>query len=322
MPPSPALSLTDRFAGWHSWDSTLEDGTRLSLSTDPAGSVLRSFYEGYDRAFVLEAEKEELDGFQTCLALNGGPDYAALAARFGPYRELVLTLRTPSGALIAGANLAAFAPGPLPDPCVTVNLNYIYVLPAFRRQGWFRRLVDLIADTVPTLFQAPKGAPRPPVLIFLEQNDPLDLSPEDYARDTAHSGLDQFDRLRIWQGLGARLLRFSYAQPPLSDTHTEAQALLYGLLRPQDATLNACVLHRHLMAFFGVSVLKGGDPIRDPVAGPQLAWLERLCQQNEAIDILDPGPLLDALADGQDIPPARSFLDLLPRHEAAQQDPT
>jgi hypothetical protein len=50
--------------------------------------------------------------------------------------------------------------------------------------------------------------------------------------------------------------------------------------------LDACLLHAHLLRFFGISVLKGGDPLADGVAGPQLATLAQHCNRGDAIPLL------------------------------------
>ena len=42
----------------------------LRTSEDPSSPVLKAFYAGYDRAFVLPDEREDLDGFIDCLQLN------------------------------------------------------------------------------------------------------------------------------------------------------------------------------------------------------------------------------------------------------------
>src|SRR5271165_6314925 len=54
-------------------------GLVIEASTSAEGGVLREFYSDYDKAFVLENEKEEFDGFAECLALNYGPEYLRLS---------------------------------------------------------------------------------------------------------------------------------------------------------------------------------------------------------------------------------------------------
>jgi hypothetical protein len=53
-------------------------GLRFDVTDLPTGLVLETFYEGFDAAFVLPEEKEPIDGFRQCLALNHNPDYVSL----------------------------------------------------------------------------------------------------------------------------------------------------------------------------------------------------------------------------------------------------
>src|SRR5690606_27443582 len=137
----------------------------------------------------------------------------------------------------------------------SANRNYIFVPAAQRGRGLFSRLAAAIPSQVPALFGDAAGAA--PVLVFIELNDPLRMDAATYERDSTHSGLDQFDRLRIWSGRGARLVDFAYVQPPLSTAQRADDGLAYAVLGAGGATLDACLLARHLRAFFGISVLKG-----------------------------------------------------------------
>jgi hypothetical protein len=270
------------------------------------------FYEAYDQAFVIDSEKEDMGGFQACLALNSTPEYDRLSKTLGPYREIVLILSdSETEAVIGGASFGAFSAMDQNVPCVTANLSYIFVSKAYRRRGEFRRFLAVIEDLLPKLFVSDDSTRPMRSMIFLEQNDPLEMSAEDYALDTAHAGIDQFDRLLIWRNQGARLLRLAYSQPALAADQQPTSGLLYGVLSPELAVLDACLVAAHLRAFFTVSVLKGRDPSDDPVAGPQIALLEDLCSQGRAIDLLDPGPILTAIAAGAEIPVSETFLDLM-----------
>ncbi len=42
----------------------LPDGVRALATEDPGSPVLTRFFAGYDRAFVLPDEREELEGFE------------------------------------------------------------------------------------------------------------------------------------------------------------------------------------------------------------------------------------------------------------------
>ena len=113
--------------------------------------------------------------------------------------------------------------------------------------------------------------------MFIEMNDPVNMSPEDYALDSAHAGLDQVDRLKIWERRGARILAMAYRQPPLSAQQTADSDLLLGVLGAPGSSLSACLMAQHMRRFFGVTVLKGADPESAPVAAEQLARLDKAC---------------------------------------------
>src|SRR5215471_14723391 len=103
--------MSSRTAG----TDVVADGTRLRLvsasglvidaTTSADDGLLREFYSDYDRAFVLENEKEGYDGFAECLKLNHGDAYAGLVKRYGPFREFVLVVReAKTDARLGGAN--------------------------------------------------------------------------------------------------------------------------------------------------------------------------------------------------------------------------
>lgn len=283
-------------------------------TTDRAeGEVFDLFFQGYDLAFVLPDEKEDRDGLAECLALNHGSIHAALAQRYGPFRELCLVAEDDSGEQVGGANfIAMLAPA---DPCiVTANLNYIYVAPAARGRGNLRRLVRAVFETAASLFDKEVGILR--TLVFIEQNDPFRMSPEAYEQDTRFSGLDQLDRLRIWARLGARIVDFPYVQPALSAGQDADDGLIYSVLGSAEAGLPPSLLRGHLERFFGISVLKGRVPASDEAAAAQLAQLRTMVEGQEAIALLDPGPLLDRLGGrppraGPGSDGARSFREVL-----------
>ena len=269
------------------------NGLRLLTTTTGEGEVFARFYAGYDRAFVLENEKEGKQGFVRCFELNDGASYQKLSALYGPYCE-VSVVAEDAGTEIGGANFIAM---PTDDGAiVTANLSYIYVLPEHRGRGYLSKLFAATCELIGGLFPA---AARPRVVVFIEQNDPFRMSAEDYQRDTEFTGLDQFARLRIWAKLGAKVVDFDYAQPPLSSEQEVDDTLLYSVLGLEGALLNACVLEGHLRRFFGVSVLKGAAMEQNAAAHAQLSNLRAACAQNKDIELLDPLPLLTKI-DGRD----------------------
>jgi GNAT superfamily N-acetyltransferase len=263
-------------AGTFSFEST----------TDPDSPVTDLFFEHFDRAFILPHEKETLEGFRDCLALNRGEASGRLRGRYGPFREAVLIARTPDGEIAGGANYIAFGLGGK-SPLLAINLNYIFVAQAWRGRGYFRQLLGAVRLDAALL----KEAAKMPAAIFIEQNDPFVMTGEDYAADTAHGGLDQFQRIAIWAKLGARIVDFPYIQPPLSAAQEPDTGLCYAVIgMPADA-LDACLLREHLLRFFAISVLKGRDPESDPAARSQLAMLAEACAAGRTIPLLNPGRL-------------------------------
>lgn len=290
-------------------------GLVIEASTGAGDGVLDAFYEAYDRAFVLANEKEGLDGFRQCLALNSGEAYAELAARFGAFREFVLVAREP-GTLdpIGGANFVACLLRPAGDqaPTLSVNLNYVFINQNARRRGYFRRLIGDLPSLVLRLFaetNAPDLAPVPlteglsprlPVVIFFEQNDPYRLSRADYDLDTSHSGIDQFTRIRIWADLGARIVDFPYVQPPLTPAQAADHSLVCGVIGVDKEAISACLLHDHLERFFAISVLKGRDPRTEPVAAAQLAALSQMCADHQLLPLLPSDSICEATGPAWD----------------------
>lgn len=247
---------------------TRPDGVRVSATGDPASCLLARFMTGYDRAFVLPDEREELEGFVQCLGLN-----ASHRERFGRrHHELIATLEDAGGRLLAGTNFLAISVA-RPDQAVpaTIALNYIYVEEAMRGRGLLRRMLDEVRTLALLSLDLDPAGPAP--ALFIEQNDPLRLTPEEYAADTRHSGLDQVDRLAIWARLGARVVDFDYVQPALSAGQNSDDGLIYAALDYPGDAVPANLFHDHLESFFRISVLKGEAEPVDKAASRQLAAL-------------------------------------------------
>jgi hypothetical protein len=270
----------------------------LDLIDRPDDPALGAFYAAYRHAFILPNETEELSGFQACLALNHGDEHARLRAEYGPFLEACLVARDGTdGAMVGGANLIALQHRIDRRTVLTANLNYIFVPADARGKGWFSRLVDAVTAAVPGLLGvAPGDAAR--TLVFIEQNDPLRMDPDAYASESAHSGVDQFDRLRIWAARGARVVDFPYVQPALSGDQQPDDGLVYSVLGAEEATLDSCLLASHLRGFFGISVLKGAPLAGDPTSMRQLDALAEACRQRATVPLLDPREALRNLDAG------------------------
>jgi GNAT superfamily N-acetyltransferase len=265
---------------------TLADGLRLNASEDPTSPVLARFYAGYDRAFVLPDEREDLEGFKDCLALN-----LTLPSLFGRrHSEQVLTVETAEGELLGGANFLATAMTATGGPPVSIALNYVFVEAAARGQGLARVLIEAVQRMGNLALTGTSAGVAPAV--FIEQNDPLALSDAEYAADTRHAGIDQIDRLTVWAKLGARLVDYAYVQPALSAGQAPDDGLIYAALRYPDAAIPAGWFHDHLQSFFGVSVRKGAPIADDPVCTAQLA---ALAGRSEPVALVEVGPAIAAL---------------------------
>lgn len=270
-------------------EEVLANGLCLRTSEDPASPVLQAFYAGYDRAFVLPNEREDLAGFVDCLRLN-----LTLPSLFGRrHSEQVLIVTGDNGALLGGANFLATemtAPG---GPPVSLALNYVFVEATARGQGMARVLIAAAQRMAALAVTGRDHGPEPAV--FIEQNDPLTLSPAEYAADTAHAGIDQVDRLAVWASLGARLVDFPYVQPALSVEQEPDDGLIYAALRFPGDSIPPVWFHDHLQSFFGVSVRKGAPLADDPVSMGQLV---ALAARTEPVRLIEVGAAIAALKGG------------------------
>lgn len=305
-----SLNIASGYSGYKSWTRPVREQVTLHATTDPASPLLAAFFEEYDKAFVLPEEKEELAGFQACLALNGDADFTRLQSLYGPFREPVLVLQDDrSGAVIGGANFCVFAlPGLSDSVNLSCNLNYIFIAEEFRGKGWFRHLADLVTRECRLMFGSSTSVP----LVFVELNDPLRLTEEQQRADRARSGLDQWDRLSIWARLGARWVDYRYTQPPLAPTDRSDEGyLIYAVLNAQENLLSAGLLEAHLRRFFAISVLKGAPVEACAVAMAQLEELHTLATKGKPVRLLDPMPVINARMAAGSLPLAPSALDLL-----------
>jgi len=269
----------------------LPGGVRVRASDDPASPVLARFFAGYDRAFVLPDEREELDGFVACLALNASHRHA-----YGrTHSELVAVFEDAGGTLLGGANFLATAIDRGPAlPLAAIALNYVYVEEAARGRGLLRLALAAVRELALIALGLDPAGPAPAV--FIEQNDPLRLTPEEYAADTAHSGTDQVDRLAIWARVGTRIVDFPYVQPALSAGQQADDGLIYAAVDYPGDAVDAGLLHDHLESFFGISVRKGEAEDAGGVAASQLV---ALAGRSAPVALLPMEPALAWLRDGR-----------------------
>ncbi len=283
------------------YELNLADGVRVTASGDPASPVLKRFFEGYDRAFVLPDEREDLSGFETCLALNRTHRLAHGRTQC----ELVAVLETEGGDLLGGANFLATTIERAGAPPASVALNYIYVETAARGRGLLRQALSAVRRLAPAALDMASDAPPP--ALFIEQNDPLRLTSDEYAEDTRHSGLDQVDRLAIWARVGARVVDFPYVQPALSASQQADDGLIYAAIDYPGDAVDAGLLHDHLESFFNISVLKGRA---EPPGGAAARQIAALAGRVAPAPLLDMAPALNWLRSGRPTTGFESFRDL------------
>jgi GNAT superfamily N-acetyltransferase len=283
------------------YEFTLPGRVRVTASGDPASPVLKRFFEGYDRAFVLPDEREDLTGFETCLAMNRTHRHAMGRT----HCELVGVLEDEDGVLLGGVNFLATRIARDGAPSAAVALNYIYVEEASRGRGLLRQALAAVRTLALTALDLDPDGASP--ALFIEQNDPLRLTSDEYAADTQHSGLDQVDRLAIWARVGARVVDFPYVQPALSADQHPDDGLIYAAIDYPDAAVDAGLLHDHLESFFNISVLKGEA---DPPGGAASSQIAALAARAAPVPLLDMAPALAWLRAGRSTEGFESFRDL------------
>jgi hypothetical protein len=126
------------------------------------------------------------------------------------------------------------------------------------------------------------------------------MSLADYQRDTAHSGLDQVERLHMWARLGALIVDFPYVQPALSAEQEADDTLLYSVLGARSDTLDACLLLAHLERFFSISVLKGQPLASSPAAQSQIDVLRKSCAAQGSVRLLAPQAAIQRLRESRE----------------------
>ena len=283
----------------------LPNEVSIGATVAPDSPVLDSFYAGYDRAFVLPDEKEDIAGFRACLLLNATHRSRCHRAHL----EFVAVARdAASGEMLGGVNFLATGMDNIAGhPRVSVALNYLFVETRARGKGLSRALLVAVARLANRAVGT--GGEDAWPAIFIEQNDPLLMSPEDYALDSRRSGTDQVDRLRIWNRLGARLVDFPYLQPALSASHQPDRTLAYAAVQFPGDAIAAAFLHDHLESFFEISVLKGRDPRSDPLAAQQLDALAIAAARHSKIGLIDMGMALTRLSDLPQLPLGTTMRD-------------
>jgi hypothetical protein len=270
-----------------------QDGHWVQASDRADDGVLADFFPVYDAAFVLANEKEGMEGFIDCLALNHGGQHDDLRATCGQFRELVLVVRgAPEGPVLGGANILVLVhqASQATGFDYTLNLNYVFVTPGQRGKHLSRVLLAACQHLAAELV---RGQPSPSVsntppsgLIFLEINDPFRLTPEQYRIDSEHAGIDQLARLAYWSRMGAKVLNWSYVQPALSADQKDDDTLCLAVIGAPEGHLAASLVLYHLERFFAISVLKGQPVKSNDSAHAQVVRLRRAAGTGAGVTLL------------------------------------
>ena len=194
-----------------------------------------AFYDLYEKIFILPEVRQSPEGFNRILGYNGNQ---ALQEKFGPFLESMLIMVDPAnGKLMGAVNFLRGARRPEHDRAAWGNIDafnqntYVFVNPEYRGQGVAGRLLDKANDMTAAWARekfASAGMSVPAkinVVDMFEQDDPLQLTPAAYVKDSRAAGMSQETRLIIFQRMGARTLSdpartFKYAQAPIFEPGT------------------------------------------------------------------------------------------------------
>lgn len=260
------------------------------FTTSPRSTLVAEFYEYYDMAFAIDSEKEELEGFVACLILNEGEPYKNLEQKHGTFQEPVVVFKdADTKTVLGGSNFLALRPRSIPN-ILCIHINYIFIVKEHRRRGLLKTFVAAIPIIAAKLLSdcIGKVTKHRDCLIFLEQNDPLKMTNEEFDLDTRLTGINQFDRLRIWAKLGAMFIDIAYVQPALSQKQNPTNFLVLSVIGASGQTLDPRLLYFYLRAFFEISVLKGKCFQPTALEREQFHALDHAIAAGHDIGLLDP----------------------------------
>lgn len=231
---------------------------------DPGDS--RSFavlYNIYAQMFPLPDEREPPDAFFEIAALNvNGPVQAA----FGPWREVVASIRPWQGGPIIGGHVFGMTTSRAHERHghgASVQAIYTFIEQRSRGSGAISDMKRYMTGEALRVFGFEADAPLTP-LIFFEVNNPLRMTAEQIREDTEMSGVSPFRRYNFWRRNGFRPLDLRYVQPAL---RPDAEPVRYLDLFCSDVPaggIASAVIASHLAAFIAVSVRKGAPADEDP----------------------------------------------------------
>ncbi|HEY0484470.1 MAG TPA: hypothetical protein VGD37_43415 [Kofleriaceae bacterium] len=247
-----ALRVTDRSPALHVDEIVDADDPRFE-----------ELYGLYERLFPLPAEREPPEAFFEVLALNRNPQ---VQHALGPWHEAILVVQAGQGGPVVGGHVYGVTTSRAHRElgcAASVQAIYTFFDHLVRGRTPMSQIERELQARASRTFDD-RGAPITiSPLIFVEVNNPLRMTPEQIADDTAHAGIDPYRRYRHWLNSGLRPLELSYVQPPLR-TGEDAVRYLDLFCNSSLSSVPSSVILGHLRAFISISVLKGRPADDDP----------------------------------------------------------
>jgi GNAT superfamily N-acetyltransferase len=255
-----------------------------SIGTPAAGSL--DEYYAVLRSSILPDELVPLADFTAALGpKNIDP---ILKDAIGPYRYYALALRAPGYGTIGAAGFAAFCHRRGP---ATMHASYYALLPAFRRLGLGRLLIDAATETTIrfVVTARPTALDAGSVVQFIEVNDIADMTLRDRLLDEAIA-MHPLARDAMWEDLNFReVMTVKYRQRDIPLLPLALKAVLVDVapirntsrvraLRAPAAILSD-IVSSHVAAFDNFlmnydesrRILGRGGPLPDPTSAGLLA---------------------------------------------------
>ena len=239
-----------------------KDQLTKGMILSPKDSRFHDVYTLYGKIFTLAAERESEEGFKTVLGMNNDPKFTK---KYGPVQENWFFLQHPrTGKIVAASNFDTYA-FPNKDAKTQGTLHGVYALadPAYRNLGLGSTLLGMNREYTKRFLERHSGNQNSQFKIFNEQNNPLEMTVQQYVQDTEKAGVDQADRLMFWQKRGYKPLNFGYVQPPLEEGGDPATYLTLNVVSPDGKPVPSSLVLEHLLRFAHFTVLKGKNPLED-----------------------------------------------------------
>ena len=218
--------------------------------------LLGDFHSGvFSREFPDEDERELLENMEAYLSLKA-------AGWYGSNNYHILLLVADDG-LVCGGLVADYF-----ERSNAGVIEFMVVDTALRGQGWGTKLLEEISRQLHD--DALRAGHTNLNGICGEVNDP-------YRRCDVREHLDGFERMRMWDHFGFRLLDFPYVQPPLSE-HQNAVTGLGLMFQPARDGLSSqvpAILVEQLVADYQIWAMRIADPESQLEFRHMKTWLRR-----------------------------------------------